>query len=306
MDASGVFLFHGWMDLVLSTPATGDLTEVLRTLADWRREDTPMQLHPGDVGFHWQLGAQATADALRVWRRDGRIVAVGMIDGPDVVRLAVEPELHTDGELAQRMVDDLSQPDRGVLSTERVSVEAMWGGRFRELALDNGWEPDEPWVPLVRDLAEPVPAGTLRVERVGPDRVADRVAVQRGAFEGSKFTAERWHTMATGVGYRNARCIVGYDEHGHAVAAVTVWSAGKGRPGLLEPVGVHRDHRGHGYGTAIAVAAAAVLRDMGASSATVCTPLDNAAAVATYRSAGFSERPTVRDLRRPALDSVES
>ncbi|WP_408652342.1 GNAT family N-acetyltransferase [Jatrophihabitans sp.] len=69
--------------------------------------------------------------------------------------------------------------------------------------------------------------------------------------------------MAAGITYRQARCPVGYDDEGVAVAAATVWSAGPGRPGLLEPVGVHQDHRGGGYGRSITLAAAAALRDMG-------------------------------------------
>ena len=63
-------------------------------------------------------------------------------------------------------------------------------------------------------------------------------------------------------------------------------------------MGVHREHRGHGYGTAITVAAAAALRKLGSSSAIVCTPSANVGAVATYRSAGFQQLPEVRDLRR--------
>jgi hypothetical protein len=42
-----------------------------------------------------------------------------------------------------------------------------------------------------------------------------------------------------------------------------VWSVGPGKPGLLEPMGVHQDHRGHRYGTAISVAAAAALQQLG-------------------------------------------
>ena len=106
--------------------------------------------------------------------------------------------------------------------------------------------------------------------------------------------------MAAGSPYADARCLLGYDDGGVPVAAATVWSAGPGRPGLLEPVGVHPDHRGHRYGTAISVAAAAALRELGSSSATVCTPSSNVGAVATYRSAGFDELPVVRDLRRPS------
>ena len=89
---------------------------------------------------------------------------------------------------------------------------------------------------------------------------------------------------------------MGYDGQSQAVAAVTVWSAGPGRPGLLEPMGVHRDHRGHGYGTGICRAAAATLRDLGASTAVVATSSSNQAAVATYASAGYRRLPDVTDF----------
>jgi ribosomal protein S18 acetylase RimI-like enzyme len=69
---------------------------------------------------------------------------------------------------------------------------------------------------------------------------------------------------------------------------------------LLEPMGVHREHRGHGFGKAIAVAAAAVLQELGSSSAIVCTPSSNVGAVATYKSAGFQPLPEVRDRYRAA------
>ena len=124
--------------------------------------------------------------------------------------------------------------------------------------------------------------------------------MQRAAFPNSTFTVERWHMMAASSPYQRARCLVGYDSNDAAVAAVTVWSAGPGRPGLLEPLGVHRDHRGHGYGTAISVAAAAALREMGASSATVCT---RAATSVPWRRTPrpASERlPPVTDFRRPS------
>ena len=114
---------------------------------------------------------------------------------------------------------------------------------------------------------------------------------------GSRIKAEEG---AAGLPYADARCLVAYDDRGNAVAAVTVWSAGPGKPGLLEPMGVHRDHSGHGFGKAITVAAAAALRELGSSSAIVCTPSSNVGAVATYKSAGFKERPEVRDRYRDA------
>jgi hypothetical protein len=47
------------------------------------------------------------------------------------------------------------------------------------------------------------------------------------------------------------------------------------------------------------LAAAAALRDLGASSISVATRSANAAAVATYASAGLVRRPDVPDFRRP-------
>ncbi len=138
----------------------------------------------------------------------------------------------------------------------------------------------------------------MRIEMIGPQQASLRTAVQRAAFERSTFTDERWHAMADGLAYADARCLVAYDDQGNAVAAVTVWSAGPGRPGLLEPMGVHREHRGHGYGKAITVAAAAALQQLGSSSAIVCTPSRNVGAVATYTSAGFQPLPEVRDQYR--------
>ena len=286
------------MAILLGTPAAGDVDEVVRTLARWRREGAPMQLHPGDVGFYLQVGSERVAAALRIWSRRGRILGVGMLDGPELLRTAIAPELREDEALARRMAEDVTLPERGVLPGGKAQVEALWQGRFREVLLADGWEPDESWIPMARDLSAAVEDGGLRIEAVGPERVEDRIAVHREAFPGSRFDAERWQNMASGAAYTAARCLVGYDRRGAAVAATTVWSAGPGRPGLIEPLGVHRGHRGRGHGQAIALAAAAALRGMGASSATVCAESANAAAVATYLAAGFVPQPEVPDLTR--------
>ena len=279
------------------TPGVDGLGEVVRALRDWQLEGGPMQLHPGDLGWYWRFGAEATAATVRTWSREGRILAVGQVD-PEVVRLAIAPEARDDEALAREMVRDVTRSEQAARSATPGRVEARWTGPFPERLRDDGWEPDEPWTPLARRLREPVEDCGVRVGAVGPVEAPVRVAVQRAAFDRSTFTVERWQAMAAGVPYADARCLLAYDDRGAAVAATTVWSAGRGKPGLLEPLGVHREHRGHGYGTAIAVAAAAALREMGASSAIVCTPSANVAAIATYRSAGFRERPVVHDLCR--------
>ncbi|MER7520534.1 GNAT family N-acetyltransferase [Streptomyces sp. NPDC126499] len=295
------------MTIVLGTPGTDgprEAVDVLREAVDalraWQDDGAPVQLHPGDLGWFWRRGARATAAAVRTWHRDGRILAVGLLDGPTLLRLAMAPEARRDEEPARRIVADVTDPERGVLPAGRVNIEAPAGALVDDLLSEAGWGLDEPWTPLRRDLTEAVPDPGVRIEVVGPERAAAYAAVHRAAFDGSSFTAERWHAMATGLPYAEARSLLAYDGLGAAVASVTVWSAGPGRPGVLEPMGVHPDHRGRGHGTAVTLAAAATLRHLGASSALVCTPSANTAAVATYTSAGFRPCPEVRDRCRVA------
>jgi len=179
-------------------------------------------------------------------------------------------------------------------------VEAPDGALVQDLLFEDGWNADEPWTPLRHDLTKPVKDPGVRIEVIGPEQAHVRTAVQQASFDRSTFTDERWHAMAAGLPYADARCLVAYDDQGNAVAAVTVWSAGPGKPGLLEPMGVHREHRGQGYGKAITVAASAALQGLGSSSAIVCTPSANVGAVATYESAGFQQLPERRDRYRDA------
>lgn len=285
---------------MLGEPGVDELGDVVRALREWQADRAPVQLHPGDLGWYGRFGAQATAAAVRTWTRDGQALAVGLLDGPGLLRAAIAPEAGHDEELAEQMVADVTRPERGVLPQGEVSAEARFGPSFQRLLSEAGWDAGEPWTPLRRDLTEPVEDCRVRIEVTGADRADVRAAVHRAAFDRSTFTTERWHGMAAGPPYADARCLLARDDRDTPVAAATVWSAGPGRPGLLEPVGVHRAHRGRGFGTAVAVAAAAALRELGSSSATVCTAAANSAAVATYESAGFCRLPDVRDLHRSA------
>jgi GNAT superfamily N-acetyltransferase len=288
------------MTIELHTPAVDGLGEALSALRDWQYDGAPIQLHPGDLGWFWRFGAQATAAAVRTWSRDGQILAVGLVDEPTVFRMTIAPDAQQDEDLTDQLVADLTEPERGVLVEGRVAVEAPLRALLQDRLLAAGWQTDEPWAPLRRDLTAPIEDPGVRIEVVGPEQAPVRAAVQRASFDRSTFTDERWTAMAGGPQYAEARCLLAYDDRDHAVATVTVWSAGRGKPGLLEPMGVHRDHRGHGYGTAICVAAAAALQKLGSSSAMVCTPSANVGGVATYRSAGFQPQPEVRDLYRDA------
>ncbi|SFV20448.1 Acetyltransferase (GNAT) family protein [Micrococcus terreus] len=253
------------------------------------------------------MGAEATAEDLRVWSVGARTVAVGLIDD-GVLRLALDLAAADDDDAAAHLACTLEDSAQDLFSDGEWLVEARGATALRRLLIASGWTDDEPWSPLALDLSVtrlPLPTRTLRVERVGLEAAEDWTSVHWSAFQGTPFTGERrdrftsrWGTMLTGPLADRAQCLMGYDEQGQPVAVATVWSADQGRPGLIEPMGVHRDHHGHGYGTAITVAGARALQLAGASSAVVAAEDSNPAALATYRAAGFRSLGTVRDLRR--------
>ncbi|GEN80530.1 GNAT family N-acetyltransferase [Actinotalea fermentans] len=292
------------MSIDLRTPDVADLAGVVGELATWQSDRAGLQLHPGDVGWYSTRGADATAAALRTWSRDGRLLAMGLLDGPSLLRLAVAPDVADDDGLADRIAADLADP-RGVMGAGSASVEARGARRLSAVLAEHGWRPGELWTPFRRDLSAPVGDLPVRVETVDADRAAVWAAIHWSAFRGTEPSSDelrrvvdRWRTMAEGPLSAAARTVVALDRDGDGMAVATVWSAGPGRPGLIEPMGVHRDHRGHGYGTGVSVAAAAVLREMGASSAVVCAESSNVGAVATYAAAGFTAGPQVADLER--------
>lgn len=285
---------------MLVTPGVESLAGIIEEMRAWAYDPDLAPLHVGDLGWNQQFGAPAMAAALRLWQVDDRLAAVGLLDEPDLLRLTVAPERRHDADFIGDLVADLAADDGRVLPSGEVALEARFGGPLHEVLLAQGWEYDEPWTPLVRDLSRDVPEPRLRIEDVDTVRLDDRLAVHHSAFDRSTFTAERWHALTHGPGYSYARSLVGYDDRDDAVAMVTVWAGRSGGPGELEPMGVHRDHQGRGHGRAICLAAAVALQEMGSSHAFVSTPSTNVGAVATYRAAGYEEKPQVRDLRRPA------
>jgi ribosomal protein S18 acetylase RimI-like enzyme len=288
------------MGIELTTPGIGELGDVVAVLREWQREDVPLQLHPGDLGWFWRFGEDRTAAATRVWRRGGQIVAIGMLDEPDWLRMSIAPDAQRDEELAQRIVEDVSAPATGVLIEGKVYVETPMGALVQDLLFKDGWNADAPWVPLRRDLTDPVPDPGVRVDVIGAEEAHERTAVQRASFDGSTFTDARWFAMSDGLPYADARCLVLRNKLGESVAAATVWSAGEGRPGYIEPMGVHSLHRGRGYGTAMVVACARHLREMGSSSIYTVTPGTNVGAIATYQAAGMQALDEIRSQYRDA------
>ena len=305
MVRSGSLGLTRGVPLTVSAPQVAVLREVADVVGAWQRDDGDLQLHPGDIGWYARLGPEATARGLRVWRQAERVVAVGLLDGGDLLRAAVDPEHRNDADLARRMADDVDDPARGVLPAGSAVVEARGAPLLLHALTARGWVDDDPWTPLRRSLAEPVPPSDLAVEVVTASSVDAWVEVHLSAFHGGSVTdgdralvRARWAALVGGPFAQDVTGVLGRDGDGVAVAAAAVWTAGPGRPGLLEPMGVHDGHRGHGHGRSVCLAAAAVLRAAGASSVLVCAETENTGAVATYEAAGFVAGEPVRDVRR--------
>ena len=244
------------------TPA--ETGPALRALCEWTPVDAPGGgVHPGDIGWYLRFD-----DAVvLLWTDDAVPVAAGYLDGR-VLRVTAAPG----ADLVALAADAGQLLEPGNDSCDGLPVP--------------GWELDldEPW--LVMSWA-PQPVSSRAIP-VGERDAADRVLVQRSAFARSTFTVERWRTMKRSPAGELAVEALVRTPAGQPAAAATGWFAGAGRCGMLEPVATHPDHRGHGHGRDAVLGACAALAHRGASAVSVVTPSKNEAAVALYRSAGFT------------------
>lgn len=62
-----------------------------------------------------------------------------LLDGPDLARITTALDADQDEELAQQVVADLIDPNRGILPAGEVSVETPTGSLVPELLSRTGW-----------------------------------------------------------------------------------------------------------------------------------------------------------------------
>lgn len=289
------------MTVTVETPTLNDLAEVVATLGEWQHSSGPVQLHPGDLGWFSLRGAAVLASRLRVWRRNEAMIALGLLDEPDLLRMAIAPEIDADRSIAARIVTDLDSSAAGVLPPGSVAVEARAGEALGERLRHHGWQQADPWVPL-RELTEEMPDAAaelgLSVEVVDDANAADWFAVHASAFDGAG--GVYWEPLRHSIPFQHGELLLARDGTGAAVGCIGLWSAGPDRPGLIEPLGVHQDHRRRGYGRALNLAAARTLRSWGASEVTVCAPTSEIGTVQAYIASGFVAEAEVCDFVRPA------
>ena len=295
------------MGVVLRTPGVDEVGEICRVLGEWQHDGEPLHLHPGDLGWYSLRGPAATAAATRVWSQGDTSLAIALLDGPELLRFAIDPMRRQDAALARRIVGDVNNPTAGILNAGAATIEARGAVALIEQLAQNDWSPDEPWTPLHHDMAATPKTSGFQIETVEPSLTAEWAAVHWSAFRGTPIPSGRiqrfvdgWRLAAKSPFLDLGRILSLRSSDGHVVAVAAVWSAGGGRPGLIEPLAVHQEHRGRGYGTAMTSEAVDQLRQMGSSSAVVCAETSNTGAVATYLAAGFTAQPEVTDWHRSA------
>lgn len=275
--------------------------EVIEALSGWQpRSGCSSGLHPGDVGWKLREPTEQIPQILFAWRdRRRAIVAVGLLDEPLRLRVAIAPDHQEDPVLASA----LAGAALDLLPAGEAFVELASGPPLLAVQLvSDGYEAERDLELLLYRPLGPGDVGPPPgVRPIRDDAEARaRVDVQRSAFARSTFTLEKWQRMASYPGYLRELDLVAWTARGAAAAAATAWSAGPGRCGLLEPVGTHPDHRRAGHASRVITGACAALASLGASGVAVRTPASNVAAVAAYRACGFRTLAWTAALRRPA------
>jgi ribosomal protein S18 acetylase RimI-like enzyme len=296
-----------------------DAAPVLAALTGWTPADVPEGgVHPGDLGWHFRF---ADAKAL-LWTAGDVPVAAGFLDShvlrvttaPTADRAALAADVASllqpaDSPAPLQPADSAALPQPAdspalpqpadspapLQPADSPALPQLIGDAVDGLPMP-GWDRDPDGWAAMSWTPRPV---TTRATRVTEADAPDRVLVQRSAFKGSTFTLDRWHTMNRSPAAPRAVDMLVRTPSGEPAAAATGWFAGPGRCALLEPVGTHAEHRGHGYGRDVVRGTCAALAALGASAVAVVTPAANHAAVALYRSAGFSIVRENHDWVRP-------
>lgn len=130
----------------------GAAVETVAALRRWERPgDCGWQLHAGDVGWHLRHEDDTVDDTLLQVRDDAVLAAVGLLDGPAVVRLAIDPRLLHDAALASAVADAARDvPGVAAVSgpadvTDRVAVQRA--------AFDNSTFTETRWAQMAGSTA---------------------------------------------------------------------------------------------------------------------------------------------------------
>lgn len=266
-----------------------------------RDRPTDAFIHPGDLA--WWLGwppktDRELAEMATLWEADGKLLAWVAIDGDDVFE-CVDPnadrreELHAE---IDRFLRNQPRATRYVKANHAAAVDRLRATGYRPVEGGS-------MLGFSLDLARPDRSGAdPRVRAVTPaDDLGPRASVTRAAFEVDRpfdRYVSQYASFVASPAYPHGWDLVAWASPGVAAACAIAWPDAVSGVGNFEPVATHPDHRRRGYGSAVLRDGFRRLRDAGMTRAIVCTPAENEAAIALYRSVGFVEDHTQVAFRK--------
>ncbi len=120
-----------------------------------------------------------------MWSRAERMLAVGLLDGPQLLRMAIDPgrcKEMKDWSTACSLISPSLYEEFSVLAA-RLSRHGV--ASCSQLLIDQGWQYDEPWTLCHRDLSDPV------VDCVCASRRSDLTALTCGSACSGQRSAAR-------------------------------------------------------------------------------------------------------------------
>ncbi len=249
-------------------------------------------LHPGDIPhFYSGLREHDLGELVRVWRRDGEIVAWA----------AVYPEQHVmdflhhpkDREAADAAVEWAIQTYADQGGSGDLETEAAEGDASRQhLLSQHGFaESGNPYVVTRRPLSDQVPdisspGYTVRAV-TGLHEAAALAEVHNHSFR-RQWTEESYRRRMQAPDYEPERELVVEAADGSLAAFCVIWFDDVNAVGLFEPVGVHDAHRRRGLGKAVMAEGLRRMAAAGMTAAEVVYEEGNQGAKALYTSMGFA------------------
>lgn len=258
-------------------------------------------IHTGDIFYHIYSGNKVLnpQKILTIWE-DENGVAAWMLSSPR--RKEFEVQVRTDlreDEFEKEVL--LYGEKRTIELMKEHNVESdtlncdLFGcdNRRKQLLLELGWtaacEAEYVYnrMPL-ENLPKPVQTTGYHIRPVKGVEEAARVAEVHNASFGSNWTSEEYLRMMESPGYCHELEFIAESDTGAFAGFTLTWHDSINKSGLLEPVGVHRDHRRKGLGKALVLHAIHHMKESGLEYAIVMNEMANKAALNLYRSCGFN------------------
>jgi mycothiol synthase len=277
-----------------------DLDEMQRIVMERTRVMGPCtNLHPGDIAHRIYSGSrmQNLDEVVPVYVHDDGVAGFGIIWPQDrafdvVTRVGLSA--HTVADVVEDLAGMAGREQE--VETDVIGDDQEMTGILTSLGFTRG---GAEYVFTQAPLNAPIPAEpTGFVIRSASHGDADQLAlVHSGAFA-SGWSLANYAARMRKPGYDPHNEMVAVHEDGTFMGFAMTWYDEMNNVGYFEPVGVHRDFRRRGVGSALLRAGMIRMRDAGMTSATVWHASAEDRAVAFYQSNGFASRNPVARWQR--------